>query len=142
MDIINSLPPSNSTKKAEIFNLSATITSCSTMKPGEYNTTDVRHRRFHELAARCAILEREIEGGSCGQFESRQKYLDAFDSYPEISEHVQEMRDIAEQVVGLSMRDGSQQISDGLMRGISSLMHRNLGNRNCSCIEVFHGAQF
>jgi hypothetical protein len=31
------------------------------MKPGEYNTTDVRHRRFHELAARCAELEREIE---------------------------------------------------------------------------------
>jgi hypothetical protein len=31
------------------------------MKPGEYNTTDVRHRRFHKLAARCAELEREIE---------------------------------------------------------------------------------
>jgi len=42
-------------------------------------------------------------GGSCGQFESRQKYLDAFDSCPENEEHVQEMRDIAEQVVGLSM---------------------------------------
>jgi hypothetical protein len=97
------LSSSNSTKKAEIFNLSATITSCSTMKPGEYNTTDVRHRRFHELAARCAKLERAIEEGSCGQFESRQKYLDAFDSCPEIDEYLQEMRDIAEHVVGLSM---------------------------------------
>jgi hypothetical protein len=56
-DIKNSLSSSISTKTAEIFNLSATVTSCSTMKPGEYNRTDVRHRHFHELAAKCAEME-------------------------------------------------------------------------------------
>jgi hypothetical protein len=43
------------------------------MKPGEYNRTEIRHRRFHELAAEYAELEILIwEGGSCGPFESSQ----------------------------------------------------------------------
>ncbi|PMD24346.1 hypothetical protein NA56DRAFT_700833 [Hyaloscypha hepaticicola] len=57
VNIIHSLPSSFSTKAAEIYNLSATITSCSTMKPGGYSGTDVRHRRFNELAAKCAKLD-------------------------------------------------------------------------------------
>jgi hypothetical protein len=104
VDIINKHPSSISIKTTEIFNLSATVTSCSTMKPSDYNSTNVRHRRFNEHAAKCAELASVIwERESYGPSESNQNCLDAIDSCPEIEKNLQEMRDIAEQIVGLSM---------------------------------------